>query len=224
MSSKSTIVTLATAWGPKFGGINAFNTELVKSLGILPTRNYDLICVVPGEASLGLVDECKLRFGVELVFVVELDAAEIERRLDATSQSERFFWIGHDDKTGPLALELKSLAPGSRAVLINHMAHGAYQSVKKGRSQSATEKKKVQFELFCRADLCLAVGPMLRPHLEDMLATVPKRPPVAMLVPGLDDPTEYGVEIRDSAPENSGVGEDEFIPFCRGTMRAFRIH
>ena len=30
-----TIISLATAWGPKFGGINAFNTELLKSIGML---------------------------------------------------------------------------------------------------------------------------------------------------------------------------------------------
>jgi glycosyltransferase involved in cell wall biosynthesis len=218
VTSGAVLVTLATAWGPKFGGINAFNTEIVKSLGILPTRHYELICVVPGRATQELYDELLLRFHMQLVSLEATEgefargsASEIVRRLDAASEPHRFIWIGHDDKTGPLALELKSLATGSHAVLINHMAHGAYQSVKKGSSLSAAEKRQHQLDMFSNADLCLAIGPMLRSHLEDMLACVPKRPPVEMLVPGLADPTEYGVEIRDSAPEN-------YVAFMAGRL------
>lgn len=100
---------------------------------------------------------------------------------------------------------------GSHAILINHMAHGAYQSVKKGSSLSAAEKRQHQLDLFSKADLCLTVGPMLRSHLQDLFACVPKSPPVEMLVPGLSDPTEYGVGIRDSAPEN-------FVAFMAGRL------
>jgi len=46
MPSRPTLVSLATAWGPKFGGINAFNVELLKSLGIQPRRDFDLYCAV----------------------------------------------------------------------------------------------------------------------------------------------------------------------------------
>lgn len=218
MTTGSVIVTLATAWGPRYGGINAFNTELVKSLGILPTRHYELICVVPGPATQQLQDELLLRFHVQLLslgaedgFFATGSAAEIVLRLDLANDRRRFIWIGHDDKSGPLALELKSLVTSSYAVLINHMAHGAYQSVKHGTSVSAAEKRQRQLDLFSKADLCLAVGPMLRSHLQDLLARPSKSPPVGMLVPGLTDPAEYGVEIRDSAPEN-------FVAFVAGRL------
>src|SRR5207248_1404570 len=103
------------------------------------------------------------------------------------------------------------LATGSHAILINHMAHGAYQAVKKGSTRSATEKRQLQFDLFSEADLCLAVGPMLHSHMEDLLACVPNSPPVQMLVPGLSDPNDYGVAIRDSSPEN-------FVGFMAGRL------
>ncbi|HYK03876.1 MAG TPA: hypothetical protein VE974_19125 [Thermoanaerobaculia bacterium] len=218
VTSRSVIVLLATAWGPRFGGINLFNTEIAKSLGILPTRQYELICVVPNPATRQLQEELRLRFHVQIVSL-EADegefaagsASEILKRLDVASEPQRFIWIGHDDKSGPLALELKSLVNGSHAVLINHMAHSAYQSVKKGTSSSAASKRQHQFDLFSKADLCLTVGPMLHSHLYDLLACLPKNPPIEMLVPGLADPTEYEIEIRDSAPEN-------FVAFIAGRL------
>jgi glycosyltransferase involved in cell wall biosynthesis len=227
MSATRVLVALATAWGPRFGGINAFNAELLKSLGILPGRDYELVCVVPaGAETQERIDECRLRFKVDLRCID--GAAEIIQQLGATNEPERFVWIGHDDKTGPLALELKALAPGSRAVLVHHMAHGAYQSVKKGISAGAAEKEEAQRELFRQADLCLAVGPMLRSHLDDLLGTLPKRPPVGMLVPGLAAPTEHGVELRDSPPENYVAfvagrlgAEDDRIKQGRLALRAF---
>src|SRR5713101_3780443 len=89
VTSGAVLVTLATAWVPKLGGINAFNTEIVKSLGILPTRHYELICVVPGRAAQELYDELLLRFHMQLVSLEATEgefargsASEIVRRLD----------------------------------------------------------------------------------------------------------------------------------------------
>jgi len=178
VTSGFVIVALATAWGPKFGGVNVFNTEIVKSLGILPTRHYELMCIVPGPVTQELQEELRLRFHIQLFSLdagegefAKGSASEIVKRLDVANKPHRFIWIGHDDKSGPLALELKSLVTDSHAVLINHMAHGAYQSVKKASSLSAAEKRQDQLHLFSEADLCLAVGPMLRSHLTCLLAT-----------------------------------------------------
>ena len=91
------------------------------------------------------------------------------------------------------------------------MAHSAYQSVKKGSSLRAADKRQRQLDLFSKADLCFAVGPMLRSHLQDLIACVANSPKIEMLVPGLADPTEYGVGIRDSAPEN-------FVAFTAGRL------
>jgi hypothetical protein len=180
MSARRVIAALATAWGPRFGAIDAFNTELVKSLGILPERDYDLVCIIPGTATQEEIEEGR-RFGADVRGIN--GAAAIVRDLAVDAEPDRFVWIGHDDKTGPLALELRQLAPGSRAVLINHMAHGAYQSVKKGESASAAAKEAAQRELFRSADLCFAVGAhaVLAParpagHLEEAAAGRDARP------------------------------------------------
>ena len=34
MSKTPLVVLFATAWGPKFGGLNAFNVELARALGV----------------------------------------------------------------------------------------------------------------------------------------------------------------------------------------------
>ena len=44
---RPTLIALATAWGPRFGGINTFNTELLKSLGIYQGRGFEVACVLP---------------------------------------------------------------------------------------------------------------------------------------------------------------------------------
>lgn len=40
------LIALDTAWGSRHGGINAFNTELLKALGIQPDRLFEVICVL----------------------------------------------------------------------------------------------------------------------------------------------------------------------------------
>ena len=99
-TSRPAIVALATAWGPKFGGINSFNTEVVKSLGILPTRNFELICIVLSLHSGELQEDLRLRFHIELVSLEAEDggfadgsASEIIERLDVASDPDRFIWV-----------------------------------------------------------------------------------------------------------------------------------
>ena len=64
MSKIPLVVLFATACGPKFGGLNAFNVELARALGVQFGRAFDLACVVlnaydvgmtwtPGEQELG---------------------------------------------------------------------------------------------------------------------------------------------------------------------------
>lgn len=53
------LVILATAWPPKFGGINAFNEELDRSLGVKPYRAYELICVVPRATEVEIAEAAR---------------------------------------------------------------------------------------------------------------------------------------------------------------------
>ncbi len=203
------LVILATAWGPKFGGINAFNEELTRSLGIKTDRDYGLICVVPRATDAEIAEaahSCKVRLVAlgEVTKDGELPAdmaAQVLSALKLSAQKQsRAVWVGHDDKTGPLAIALRDKCAGSRAVLIHHMAFGAYQDFKKSNSLVANDKREMQRAIFKRADLCFAVGPMLQEQLADLLNTVPNPPPVATLVPGLADPDD--VTSTKTSPHN----------------------
>ena len=45
--ARKTLVALATAWGPKHGGINSFNYDFVKALGVAFHDAVAVYCVVP---------------------------------------------------------------------------------------------------------------------------------------------------------------------------------
>ncbi len=215
-----TIIALATAWGPKFGGINAFNTELLKSLGMLPGRAYRVLCLVQDASEEEVVDAA--RFQVELIGLQHSvedcsdRAAQICVDILNTAgldQTAPVVLLGHDDKTGPLAVKLRPLLLGSKVAVIHHMAHGAYQSFKKGASLPGATKKDLQRQIFAAADLCMAVGPLLESQLKDLLANCINPPPVHMLVPGLDDLGNFGLAIAERAPAN-------FTAFVAGRLSA----
>ncbi|MDP2431515.1 MAG: hypothetical protein Q8O33_05745, partial [Pseudomonadota bacterium] len=202
MPPRPTLVSLATAWGPKFGGINAFNVELLKSLGIQPRRDFDLYCAVLAADAQAQADAS--RYKVDLMPLGDqgkdfpADAAErLQAQFAAKAPGESWIWIGHDITSGELALQLRERHPGSRAALIHHMAFGAYQDFKKGDSRPAAEKREQQRRMFQAADLCLAVGPMLREQLQDLLG---EGKAVEMLVPGLADPNPE--LLREKPPNN----------------------
>ncbi len=212
------LVALATAWGPRYGGINAFNVEWVRSLGIAARRDYQLICVVL-QADAADHEDAR-RHHVRLVSLGHLTSdlpvnqagpvlAAVRSASSVELDSCAVFWLGHDDKTGGLALALRQALPGSCAVLVNHMAFRAYQDVKKDGAGAAS-KQQAQRDLFEQADLCFAVGPMLRDHLCDMLPAA-KRSSVTMLVPGLAEPDPRQVFLSDQAPFN-------FIAFLGGRL------
>jgi glycosyltransferase involved in cell wall biosynthesis len=212
------LVALATAWGPRYGGINAFNVEWVRSLGIATRRAYQLVCVVPQATAADQEDAG--RHHVTLVGLnhaaPELPADKADAVLAAVRAApgvaldpDTVLWLGHDDKTGALALALRAALPASRAVLVHHMAFRAYQDVKKDDAR-ALAKQQAQRELFEKADLCLAVGPMLADHLRDVLPLA-KHPTVTMLVPGLAEPDPQQVPLSDQAPTN-------FVAFLGGRL------
>jgi glycosyltransferase involved in cell wall biosynthesis len=232
MSQPVTVVLLATAWGPRHGGINAFNVEWVRSLGIMPRRRADLVCVVPHADDEDRTDAEK--YHVRLVGLglttptLSADAADEVLAALTLPPSRSVIWIGHDDKTGPLAVALRDARPASRVVLVHHMAYRAYQDFKKEDSRRATELKERQRELFRKADLCFAIGPMLQGHLEDLLAGRATRPPVVMLIPGLAEPDPAAIQLSEHSPNNFTAflggrlgDEDERIKQALLGVRAF---
>jgi glycosyltransferase involved in cell wall biosynthesis len=212
--SKPTLVMLATAWGPKFGGINVFNVELARSLGVMKGRHFDLICVVPNSSSEDLEDARRHRvrllpLGTSSGSLAADDAPKVSALLSNEDATGVVVWVGHDDKTGPLALALKSAWPGSHAVVFHHMAFRAYGFTKGGTRGQA--KHESQRELFRRADLCVSVGPLLHEHLQDLLSDLAPRPPLEWLVPGLAEPDPDVVSLSVLSPNN-------FVAFIGGRL------
>jgi hypothetical protein len=44
---QKTLVAFATAWGPRLGGINAFNADLLPALAAAHWQQLRTVCVVP---------------------------------------------------------------------------------------------------------------------------------------------------------------------------------
>ena len=185
------LILLAQSWGPKNGGINAFNTDFAKALGrqlgpgqvvcVTLNRtdeeqrdaadsNVELLAIEPGQD----------QFSPGLAHAV---LAELKNKSVATGPGT--FWIGHDVHTGPVAIQTANAAGHGRSVVIQHMSYGDYISFRDGIGQKALEKQRRQEELYRQADVVFAVGPLLRDRLKEIVHDQGKS--AHMIVPGLAD-------------------------------------
>jgi tetratricopeptide (TPR) repeat protein len=185
-----TLICFATRWGPQFGGINSFNHDLLGAFAALYYRQARTWCVVLWASeqdkadaraqqvsliSLGLEAEKQFSEGHEHLVWAALAAEGVE-------PNDHCVWLGHDRITGAIALAAK--ARGGRTALIHHMSYERYEPFAEN-AQRARAKEDEQRQLFEAADVVMAVGPLLRDALYDMLddETIP------MLVPGLAEIT-----------------------------------
>jgi glycosyltransferase involved in cell wall biosynthesis len=185
-----TLIALATAWGPHHGGINSFNFDFLKAFGVAFHEYVRVLCVVPKADEKDKADA--RRSFVELIDLpcppggerLEAShAAEIVRHLKATQTDiGSTVWLGHDLFTGGAAVEAAKQTE-TRSAVIHHMSYAAYESFKSGSGKKAKGKMDQQREIFHQADLRLAVGPLLRDELDDLL----HGSEVSMLIPGLPE-------------------------------------
>lgn len=181
------ILFLATAWGPKRGGINAFNLDFAAAVAdhLKPTGR--VFCAVL-DASRKDCD-CARDKGVVLVPIGrDRDVSSydeswaylvLERLREQESKASIDWWIGHDVISAEAALKGPQVAGSGRAAVIMHMNYADYASYKHGSGSEAVRKERSQRELFGRADEHFAVGPLLRGAMRDMVDRE-----VTMLVPG----------------------------------------
>lgn len=185
-----TLISFATQWGSNLGGINSFNTDLLSAFGVAYHLSAQVICIVT-KATKEEIDEA----GNSHVCLVELPyvpqdksftAAHAKAGIDElksrgiTFDPAQTIWLGHDRISGAAANEAARIA-GGRSALIHHMSYDHYESYAED-SKTAYEKKQTQQALFRQADLVLAVGPLLRDALSDLLGESKQ---VHMLIPGL---------------------------------------
>lgn len=215
MSGERTLVLLANNWGPKQGGINAFNTDFAKALGqtLGPGR---VVCVVlemeaseETEAAASNVRLLALGKGREKFDELYAEAVLSLLRDKGTPVDVSTIWIGHDVHTGPVALRLAEISKEGRSVVIQHMSYGDYIAFRDGSGEKAQHKQQSQEELYRGADMVFAVGPLLRGRLAEILYGQDKI--AYMIVPGLANITPNDAPrsvFRAVAMGRLGPGDD----------------
>jgi glycosyltransferase involved in cell wall biosynthesis len=185
-----TLITFATQWGSKYGGINSFNADFLSAFGFAYHLEAQIICIVASNTPEAREDASKAH--VQLVSLpykpeaVSFDSghgqAGIDQleRLNISFDPAKTVWLGHDRITGEAAIAAAKIV-GGRSAVIHHMSYDHYESYAED-SQSAMRKTQAQTILFQKADVVLAVGPLLRDAASDLLR---RTKPVHMLIPGL---------------------------------------
>jgi hypothetical protein len=188
---------LATAWGPKYRGINAFNMDFAIGLANRLSYRGKVFCAAFSPTLEDIADAEKKH--VTLIGIdrpVDSPAYDPSWAWDVSCKFQEKFpgeqidwWVGHDVTTGHAAVEGPVVASHGRSALIMHMNYAAYQACKGGVGQLAAEKETKQRGLFPKANRNFANGPLLRDALRDIVG-----PEVSMLVPGFAD-----VPVRPSS-------------------------
>lgn len=164
-------ILFATAWGPRFGGINAFNQDFALGLARVLGKAERVFCVVldPSHA-----DTVVAQAGdVTLVPVVSKPGVS-RMDPDCVKSVEEWFtdqginlagscWVGHDVISGALALRAARRFRGVPAV-IHHMDYAAYkalQTADRTRFDTAEREQAEFFRVACAHAALFAVGPLL---------------------------------------------------------------
>lgn len=187
------IIFIATAWGSKYGGINAFNEDLACAVADLLSEQYQIVSVVIKASSKEV--EAARKKGVELVPLSrrdemdrfeDEDVGEILARITSTSEGNIAWWIGHDVFTGDIAIEAARASKNGRSAVIHHMDYEAYESYKGADGDTTRNKIERQRHILSRADLVFAVGPKLGNSAREKIAAN-QDVEVVELIPGLAD-------------------------------------
>lgn len=179
------VLFFTTAWGPRHGGVNAFNRSLAVALAGRLGGNGQVFCALPktdrktsAEAAEG---------GVRLVrFAVDARASEerwgyaVEALTEAVAGAQIDLVIGHDTVTGALAVRAAE-SLGARSAIVHHMDYRSYHGAK-GDTQRTDQLSDGQARLFREPDLLFAVGPLLARSARRLSG----RGDVVELVPGLE--------------------------------------
>jgi glycosyltransferase involved in cell wall biosynthesis/tetratricopeptide (TPR) repeat protein len=168
------IIAVATAWGPKHGGINAFNYDFVRALGVASHRELTVVCAVPS-ATPAEVEEAARSFVSLRAFGTEFgsealgaDAAAAILESVRDISDHELVWLGHDIFTGAAAADAAARTR-SRVALVNHMSYVAYKAYQTGSARAAQAKSQHQRTVFERGHCLFSMGPLLRDELADLL-------------------------------------------------------
>ncbi len=147
MPAAFTLITFASYWGSKYGGINAFNADFLEAMGIAYDGHVDVICVV-NDASDEDIQDAKNK-KVTLIPLLYPSLAPHLGQAQATAAIEEI--------TEQAALTAAKQA-GGRSALIHHMSYDHYEAFAENAA-TANEKRTQQEALFNDADILMTVGP-----------------------------------------------------------------
>lgn len=191
MHPKKILISFCTRWGPRFGGINSFNQDLLTALAGVTFRDAEICCVVLSATTedIALAASAQVQLislnEVSDVFSEAFEATVwdllCQRYCELNDQEK--VWLGHDRITGSIALSAAEKR-GGRSLLIHHMSYASYESFAEN-SGLGYSKESEQRSIFRQANIVMAVGPLLRDRLAEMLDV----DSVPMLVPGLPEIT-----------------------------------
>ena len=181
------IMLLATAWGSKHGGINAFNMDFAHGLVDYLKGTGQVFCSVFNASREDHEDA--QRHGVTLL--------PINKPTDSPSYDNSWgyevwktfhqiypdrkidWWVAHDVISGAAAVEGPAASNYGRTAVIMHMSYIDYASYKHGSGVNAVKKDQQQRKIFKQAHKHFAVGPLLYDAMRDIVGDN-----VTMLVPG----------------------------------------
>jgi glycosyltransferase involved in cell wall biosynthesis len=186
------VVFLATAWGPTYGGINAFNTDFARALSQILSGRVACVVLSASDADIRSASAA----GVTLLQVrqsrshSDFDASRAHDVLMALRNAgvhpaAGTWWVGHDAHTGELANEMPKASEAGKSVVIHHMSYEDYKPFMHGDAEDARRKADYQEEILRAADRAFAVGPLLLASLKEKLEPSGKYDSARMIVPGL---------------------------------------
>lgn len=194
-NTKHTLVSFTCSWGYTKGGINAFNTDFLEAMANAYLDKVNIVCVVLAatEAEIEAAKEKNITL-IESYYQPESDDTAKNVLDNIHNQGilldpKNTIFLGHDRISGEIALLTAKLVAG-RSALIHHMSYDHYESFAED-SASAKKKADHQASLFTKADIAIAVGPLLRDALVDMIDKA-----VDMIIPGLAE-----IEPRTLTPK-----------------------
>ncbi|AJQ29129.1 prenyltransferase/squalene oxidase repeat-containing protein [Pelosinus fermentans] len=180
------IILIADSWGTKLGGINSFNYDFCRALGLVSTPR--IVCVVKeatpldiAEANQSKVTLIPLDIGSE-----QIDASRSYEIIDKVKKIDKgsiLWWVGHDTITGEVALKCREQLKEGKCAIIHHMSYPSYYPIKYSKGISSAAKEDVQRKVFTHADRVFAIGPKLRLSAEELR----RKQDIIEIIPGLTE-------------------------------------
>lgn len=205
---KNIILVIATGWGPKHGGINAFNKGLC--IGIADyikeeklELEIEVVCAVSSYDESDIADAQDHNVVLRSFepkkkneFLNANDIFEIEEDLKSYNSGHNRvkYVILHDLSTGDLFNKQNNAFPNAKDnwSAIHHMHYREYEHIKGYEAnKSKLEKTISQYNLFNGVKYVFAVGPYLKELLEKFFQEKRNNTKIVKLIPGLSIQDEF---------------------------------